>query len=108
MLVLICLPAQILLAGSTQDTHEQGRELAFKKTKGNCLACHMIENGELPGNSGPPLIQMALRFPDRDTLRSQIWDASRINPDTVMPPFGKHNILTEEEIDLVVDYLLAL
>ena len=102
--------SQILILESSlaQDAHEQGRELAFKKSKGNCLACHMIENGELPGNSGPPLIQMALRFPDRAALKSQIWDASIANPNTVMPPFGKHNILTEEEIDRVVDYLLSL
>ena len=27
------------------------------------------------------------------------------NPQTVMPPFGKHKILTEEEIDLIIDYI---
>jgi sulfur-oxidizing protein SoxX len=30
------------------------------------------------------------------------------NPDTVMPPFGKHRILTGEEIDLIVDYIQTL
>jgi len=107
-LFALLIQAALLQGSSAQDTFEQGRKLAFKKSKGNCLACHMLEDGELPGNSGPPLIQMALRFPDRNTLRSQIWDASQINPATVMPPFGKHNILTEDEIDLVVDYLLSL
>ena len=29
-------------------------------------------------------------------------------PDTVMPPFGKHRILTGEEIDLIVDYIQTL
>ncbi len=27
------------------------------------------------------------------------------NPQTVMPPFGKHKVLTEDEIDLIVDYI---
>jgi len=48
---------------------------------------------------------MQQRFPDRAALREQIWDSTRRHPLTVMPPFGKHKILTEEEIDLVVDYL---
>ena len=56
-------------------------------------------------NIGPPLTNMRQRFPDRAQLREQIWDATARNPDTVMPPFGKHKLLTDEEIDLVVDYL---
>ena len=78
------------------------------RDKGNCLACHAIDDGELPGNLGPPLIQMQLRFPDKSALREQVWDATARNPDTVMPPFGKHRILTAEEIDLIVDYIHTL
>ena len=51
---------------------EQGKELAFSRTKGNCLACHYVEGGELTGNYGPPLIAMKVRFPDREVLRAQI------------------------------------
>ncbi len=87
---------------------ERGRQLAFERRKGNCLACHVIEGGELAGNYGPPLLMMKARFPDRDVLRQQVWDAEERNPETRMPPFGRHKILTEEEIDLVVDYLLTL
>jgi sulfur-oxidizing protein SoxX len=87
---------------------EKGREIAFDRRKGNCLACHVIEGGELAGNYGPPLIMMQARFPERDVLRAQIWDASTRMPDTRMPPYGRHRILTEEEIDLVVDFLLTL
>jgi sulfur-oxidizing protein SoxX len=50
-------------------------------------------------------MHMRERFPDRAVLRSQIWDSTVRNPDTVMPPFGKHKVLTEEEIDRIVDYL---
>ena len=87
---------------------EQGKELAFSRTKGNCLACHYVEGGELTGNYGPPLIAMKVRFPDREVLRAQIWDAAIKNPDTRMPPFGRNRILTEEEIDLVTDYIQTL
>jgi sulfur-oxidizing protein SoxX len=87
---------------------EQGKALAFERRKGNCLACHHIEGGELAGNYGPPLIMMKARFPDRDVLRAQIWDASIRMQSTRMPPFGRHRILTEEEIDLVVDFVLTL
>jgi L-cysteine S-thiosulfotransferase len=76
--------------------------------QGNCLACHVIEGGELAGNFGPPLVMMQSRFPDRGVLREQVWDASRRMPNTRMPPYGRHRILTEEEIDKVVDFLLTL
>jgi len=94
--------------GDALSDIERGRQLAFERRKGNCLACHVIEGGELAGNYGPPLVMMKARFPDRDLLREQVWDAEVRNPATRMPPFGRHKILTEEEIDLVVDYLLTL
>ena len=87
---------------------ERGKALAFERRKGNCLACHVIEGGELAGNYGPPLVLMKVRFPDREVLREQIWDASIREKTTRMPPFGRHKILTEEEIDLVVDFVLTL
>ena len=87
---------------------EQGKALAFERRKGNCLACHVIEGGDLAGNYGPPLVEMKARYPDREQLKEQIWDAEVQNPATRMPPFGRHRILTEEEIDLVVDFLLTL
>jgi len=90
------------------DRIEQGKALAFERRKGNCLACHLIEGGELAGNYGPPLLMMKARFPDREVLRAQIWDASVRMPSTRMPPFGRHRILTEDEVDLIVDFLLTL
>ena len=87
---------------------ESGKQLAMARAKGNCLACHAFDDGELPGNVGPPLMYMQQRFPDRAALYEQIWDATARNPDTLMPPFGKHGILTEEEIGLIVEYLHSL
>ncbi|MGA9575758.1 MAG: sulfur oxidation c-type cytochrome SoxX [Lysobacterales bacterium] len=94
--------------GDAPGRLELGKAIAFDRMKGNCLACHYIEGGELTGTYGPPLIAMKVRFPDRDALRAQIWDASVKNPDTRMPPFGRNRILTEEEIDLVTDYIQSL
>jgi sulfur-oxidizing protein SoxX len=87
---------------------DKGRALAFDRNKGNCLACHMMADGELPGSVAPPLIAMKARFPDRALLREQIWDATIRNPDSVMPPYGKHGVFTEKELDLVVDFVYSL
>lgn len=87
---------------------EQGRVVALDRSKGNCLACHQIEGGVLMGDIGPPLLMMKARFPDREILRTQIWDAKVRNPESSMPPFGRNRILTENEIDLVTDFILSL
>jgi sulfur-oxidizing protein SoxX len=87
---------------------EKGKQVAFDRKKGNCLACHVMDDGTLPGNIAPPLVSMKLRYPDKSKLRDQIWDATVRNPNTIMPPFGRHRILTEQEIDEVVEYVYTL
>lgn len=87
---------------------EQGKAIAFDRVKGNCLACHAMDDGTLPGNIGPPLIAMKARFPDKAKLRAQIWDATVMNPNTIMIPFGRTGVLSEEEIDKVVEYVYTL
>lgn len=86
----------------------EGKEIAFSKKLGNCLSCHAIADGVMPGNIGPPLIAMQARFPDRETLKNQIYDARIANPETFMPPFGAHEILTESELEKVVTYIHSL
>src|SRR5574340_373437 len=74
-----------------------GKELAMDRQKGNCLSCHDmpgVSGVELPGNIGPALVNIRIRY-DRERLRLQIWDAAKINPRTAMPPFGRNKILTE-------------
>jgi sulfur-oxidizing protein SoxX len=95
-------------ANPPKDAVTQGGCLAIDQKKGNCLACHLIAGGEIPGNVAPPLVAMPQRFPDRAKLRAQIWDATVSNPNSAMPPFGRHKILSEEELDKVVDFLLTL
>jgi sulfur-oxidizing protein SoxX len=105
----VALPA-LLLAGLSvaADTIEEGKRLTMERSKGNCLACHAIEDGQLPGNLGPPLQGMKQRFPDRGALRQQVCDATVRNPYSRMPPFCRHGILTNEEVELIVDYLYTL
>jgi sulfur-oxidizing protein SoxX len=95
-------------AMAAESAVEKGKAAAFHRKKGNCLACHAIDDGTMPGNIGPPLISMKLRFPDKAKLRALIWDATAINPNTIMPPFGRHSIISEEEIDQIVEYLYTL
>jgi len=87
---------------------EEGKRISFDKKLGNCLACHMIAGGKVAGNIAPPLIAMKARFPDKAVLRAQIYDATVKNPDSRMPPFGKHKALTDQEVDLVTDYIHTL
>ncbi len=93
---------------ASSDALERGKAIAFERGRGNCLACHVIAGGEFAGNYGPPLLLMKTRFPDRADLRAQIWDASVKEPTTRMPPYGRHRILTEEEIDLLVEFIHTL
>jgi len=87
---------------------EEGKKIAFDRKKGNCLACHKIEGGTMPGDMGPPLVGIKKRFKNKKELRSQIWDPTVRNPKTPMPPFGRHQILSEDEIDKIVEYVYSL
>jgi len=100
------------VAAATEATMKmEGRKIVFDRKKGNCLSCHAIPNdpkAESAGNIAPPFIMMKARYPDRAKLRAQIWNSTQANPRTAMPPFGKHRILTEQEIDQVVEYIQSL
>jgi sulfur-oxidizing protein SoxX len=104
LIVLLTAMSEAVLS----DQLANGKALVMEKSKGNCLACHLIADGKQPGNIGPPLVGMKARFPDADSLREQIWDATIRNPDTRMPPFGRYGILSSKEIDLSVRYLYTL
>jgi len=104
-LALMSFPAA---AADGASTIEKGKAVSYDRKKGNCLACHAMDDGTLPGNIGPPLIAMKARYPDKAKLRAQIWDATVANPNTIMIPFGRNKVLSEEEIDQVVEYIYTL
>lgn len=116
--VTIALSLAAMFSGATlmtQTAHAasaeqvaKGKEIAWNRKTGNCLACHMLPGGVSPGNIGPPLVAMKARFPDRKKLFDQIYDATAANPSSRMPPFGKHKALSNSDIDAIVDYLYTL
>jgi sulfur-oxidizing protein SoxX len=106
-LLVLLLPA-LAVQGASDEEVAEGREIAGDRNQGNCYSCHMAPGAEMAGNSGPPLMQMRMRYPDREVLKAQIADPRVRNPQTVMPPYGAHGILTDRELERVVDYLLTL
>lgn len=93
---------------NAQSAVSQGQTLAFDRGKGNCLTCHEIKGGDLPGTIGPPLKDIKSKYPDRNELVAIVADETKRNPQTVMPPFGRNHILTDQEINAVVDFLQTL
>ncbi len=92
----------------------EGWCLFIDQKKGNCLACHHVETPGWPatlapaGNAGPILTDLTKTYPDRDQLRNIIYDASAQFPNSFMPLYGKHLILDQNEINLIVKFLLTL
>jgi sulfur-oxidizing protein SoxX len=114
--VLLPALASLFLIGATvlsgparaQSAAAEGQKLAFDRGKGNCLTCHVIKGGDLPGSIGPELKDIKSKYPDRADLVAIVNDETKRNPQTVMPPFGRNRILTEQEISAVVDFLQTL
>jgi L-cysteine S-thiosulfotransferase len=110
--VLLLAPTIAVVAplplARAQSSATEGQKLAFDRAKGNCLSCHEIKGGELPGTIGPPLKDIKSKYPDRADLVAILTDETRRNPLTAMPPFGRNHILTQQEIDAIVDFLQTL
>jgi len=96
------------------DDVSRGWCLAIDPAKGNCIACHTFNVSPWPssipvaGNIAPPLVAMKPRFPDIAALKSLIEGGSNLNPSSIMPPYLVHGILTKQEIDLIVTFLLSI
>lgn len=109
------------LSGAPGDP-ERGRVIVLSRQSGLCILCH---SGPFPeerfqGNLAPDLALSASRL-SAAQLRARIVDASRFNPDTIMPPYFKKDhsariapqfagktILTAQEIEDVVAFLVSL
>ena len=107
-LTLLIGAAAPVSPASAQSAAAEGQKLAFDRGKGNCLTCHEIKGGDFPGTIGPALKDIKSKYPDRNDLVAIVFDETRRNPQTVMPPFGRNRILTEQEINAVVDFLQTL
>jgi L-cysteine S-thiosulfotransferase len=108
---LFCLMLTACAGLSPPASNQQtaaGKLIAFDRNQGNCLACHKIADGELPGNIGPELTPELIHEKSPAELHDIIWDASRFNPNTSMPPYGRNKVLTAGDIDNIVEYLWSL
>ncbi|HET7729790.1 MAG TPA: sulfur oxidation c-type cytochrome SoxX [Usitatibacter sp.] len=86
-------------------------EAFVRADKGHCIACHQLPQGIGPATRadlGPALDGAAARAMGKAKLRALITDPMAANPDTVMPPFGRHRILEPAEIEQLVEFLHAL
>jgi sulfur-oxidizing protein SoxX len=106
------LAAALLAAALPAIAQRASPPPAFtQREKGHCAACHQVPEGAGPASRadlGPKLEGTRMRELGRARLREIIQDPTRANPETVMPPFGRHRILEPAEIDRIVEYLHAL
>jgi sulfur-oxidizing protein SoxX len=100
----------------------RGRAIVADRRRGLCLLCHSGPFPEVPlqGNLAPSLAGAGSRN-SPGQLRLRLVDASRINPQTIMPPYyriegldrvaapyaGKP-ILTAQQIEDIVAFLITL
>ncbi len=95
-------------------------QAAFEdRERGHCLLCHALAASAEPfqGNIGPPLDGIGKRL-DAAQIRYRIVDASRLNSQTLMPPYHRTQqlsqvakahrgqpVLSRQEVEDVVAYL---
>lgn len=100
----------------------RGRAIIADRGRGLCLLCH---SGPFPeerfqGNLAPSLAGTGARL-DEPALRSRLVDPRRLNPDSIMPSYGRSDglqrvtpalrgrtILSGQEIEDVIAFLLTL
>lgn len=109
--------------GGLKGDPVRGRYLVVAPKKGNCLACHKLPIPEEPfhGTVGPSLHHIARQLSEGE-IRLSIIDQRQIEPDTIMPgyyrdpalpqqvlkDFRGRTILTAQEIEDVVAFLMTL
>lgn len=106
----------------TKGDPARGRAIVTNRQVGLCLLCHSgpFPEERLQGNMAPDLAGTGARWSEGQ-LRLRIVDASRLNPDTMMPPYyrvdGLHRVapafrgkpvLSAEQIEDVVAFLATL
>jgi L-cysteine S-thiosulfotransferase len=94
----------IALAATAAAAAEPDAKTLFME---NCQQCHQVKGVDNTGNIGPALADMKARFPDRKALFAIVFDETKRNPQTVMPPFGRNLILTSQQINTLVDFLYS-
>jgi sulfur-oxidizing protein SoxA len=100
------------LAGPMTGDAAMGAKLVADRNRGgSCLACHVMGpagGADLPGNAGPDLSEIGNAGREDEWLFNYVYDARVYNPDTVMPPWGSHEIFNDDEIKDMVAFLKTL
>jgi sulfur-oxidizing protein SoxX len=109
------------LTGSQGDA-ARGRAIVANHNTGLCLLCHSgpFPEDKFQGTMAPDLAGAGARWSEGQ-LRLRIVDASKFNPQTIMPPFYRVDhltrvapafrgkpVLTAVEVEDVVAYLMTL
>ncbi|MEN9848409.1 MAG: hypothetical protein RL368_1149 [Pseudomonadota bacterium] len=82
--------------------------IADRKLGGSCLACHLVPDEHLMGNVGINLTEIGAWENDEERMFNYIYDSRIYNPNSVMPPWGAHGLINQEEIKDIVAYLKTL
>jgi sulfur-oxidizing protein SoxX len=108
--------------GGLESDAARGLAIVLDRRRGNCLICHRlpVEGEPFQGELGPPLAGVGSRL-TAGQIRLRLIDQSRINPDTIMPPYYRtqgltnvapeyrgHPALEAQEIEDVLAYLTSL
>jgi L-cysteine S-thiosulfotransferase len=119
MIVGDAIPASLTGTGGNP---ERGREIVVNRQVGLCLLCHTgpFPDERFQGTLAPDLKGAGLRSTEGQ-LRLRIVDASKLKPDTIMPPYYRVDglarvahafqgkpILSAEQIEDVISYLMTL
>lgn len=103
-LLLLLPPSGVTTAEQEKETKPTGKELAVTY----CQACHYFEGTDQAGSVAPPLVGMKARFPDQSRLRDLIYDPHVTKAHTMMPPFGRNGLLSEAQIEQIIQFLYTL
>jgi len=100
-------PVKKALEGPLNGNAGKGKQIAFARDRGNCLACHVMPGGSQPGSRGPDLSHYGSSGRSEAETYAMVYDMRTINPETLMPPIGTNDILTDQELRDVVAFLLS-
>lgn len=101
-------PKAVTLSLPLNGDRLRGKEIALSPQRGNCVTCHHLPGDDWPGTVGNSLLQYKKYEYTADRIYQQIYDARIFNPASVMPPFGSHNLLSDQEIRDLVAYLQSI
>ena len=99
------LAVAVLLAAAIAGPGAASAADAMELINAQCQQCHEVKGIGDFGNVGPSLIDLKSRYPDRKDVIAIVTDETKRNQETVMPPFGRNLILSQQEIATIVDYL---